>query len=97
MKRIPVDNYIGCLLGGAIGDALGASIEFMDIDEIKTRYGDQGITDFVEFSGNSGKFTSRFEIPSKIENRPSTIDHHIIFPCNFYIYQFPYGLRTVSS
>jgi ADP-ribosylglycohydrolase len=33
----------GCLLGGAIGDALGYPIEFMDIDQIHTRHGYYGI------------------------------------------------------
>ncbi len=30
-----LDNYIGCILGGAIGDALGAPVEFMSYEEIK--------------------------------------------------------------
>lgn len=38
----------GCLIGGAIGDALGWPVEFLDIDEIKQRYGTRGITDLVE-------------------------------------------------
>ena len=34
-SKLPLNNYVGCLLGGAIGDALGAPIEFMSINEIK--------------------------------------------------------------
>ena len=29
----------GCLLGGAIGDALGAGIEFLSLDRIRADYG----------------------------------------------------------
>ena len=29
------DRYLGCLLGGAVGDALGAPLEFMSMDEIR--------------------------------------------------------------
>lgn len=35
MKRKPKENnFTGCLLGGAIGDALGAPIEFMSLDTV---------------------------------------------------------------
>jgi ADP-ribosylglycohydrolase len=33
------DRYRGCLLGGAVGDALGAGVEFMSLAEIRSRYG----------------------------------------------------------
>lgn len=41
-----VRKVLGCLAGGAIGDALGAPPEGRDPDEIRARYG--WITDFVE-------------------------------------------------
>ena len=44
-------------MGGAIGDALGAPVEFDDINRIKANHGERGITDFVEFPGNVGAFT----------------------------------------
>lgn len=52
---MPIDkNYFrGCLLGGAIGDALGWPVEFLTIDEIKKRYGEKGIIDLV--IGEMGK------------------------------------------
>jgi ADP-ribosylglycohydrolase len=34
----------GCLLGGAVGDALGAPIEFASWREIRSRHGDRGVT-----------------------------------------------------
>ncbi|MBM7582562.1 ADP-ribosylglycohydrolase [Caldicoprobacter guelmensis] len=41
------DHFRGCLLGGAIGDALGWPVEFMRTSEIKAKYGESGITDLV--------------------------------------------------
>ena len=47
----------GCLLGGAVGDALGAPVEFMDIEAIKARFGPAGIRDFVPAYGRIGAVT----------------------------------------
>lgn len=47
----------GCLLGGAIGDALGAPIEFMSLDDIRERHGAQGLTDMVPAYGRLGAIT----------------------------------------
>jgi len=55
----PVTNkYHGCLLGLAIGDALGAPVEFMSLQEIKGRYGKDGISDFGKRGGfEAGSYT----------------------------------------
>ena len=37
-------HYEGCILGGAIGDALGAPVEFMKLSEIYKKFGSKGIT-----------------------------------------------------
>src|SRR4051794_30293176 len=47
----------GCLLGGAVGDALGAPVEFMSRSEILARYGPSGITDFDVAYGRRGAIT----------------------------------------
>ncbi len=47
----------GCLVGGAIGDALGASIEFISIDQIRGGFGPEGIRDFKESYGRVGAIT----------------------------------------
>lgn len=39
------EQFIGCLLGGAIGDALGYPIEFLYLNEIYDKYGRNGIED----------------------------------------------------
>lgn len=33
------DQFRGCLVGGAVGDALGYAVEFLDEQEIFDRYG----------------------------------------------------------
>ena len=57
MKEIALNKYTGCLIGGAIGDALGAPIEFMNLDTIIATYGNNGVQDYVEFPNNIGEFT----------------------------------------
>ncbi|NUR04855.1 MAG: ADP-ribosylglycohydrolase family protein [Streptomyces sp.] len=37
----------GCLLGGAIGDALGYPVEFNSLDRIRALHGERGVTGFV--------------------------------------------------
>ena len=49
--------FQGCLLGGAIGDALGAPIEFLSLEQILQIFGSSGVTEFVEFSSGEGVFT----------------------------------------
>lgn len=51
------ERYQGCLLGGAIGDALGWPVEFMRLDEIKRKYGPQGITNLVKGRRNLVEIT----------------------------------------
>jgi ADP-ribosylglycohydrolase len=51
------DHYTACLLGGAIGDALGAPVEFLSRAEILQRFGPQGITDHAEAYGGRGRIT----------------------------------------
>jgi ADP-ribosylglycohydrolase len=51
------DRVRGCLLGGAVGDALGAAVEFLSVTQIQARYGPQGITDFASAYGRVGAIT----------------------------------------
>lgn len=55
--RHTLANYVGCLLGGAIGDALGAPVEFMSLDEIKQKYGKNGIQDLELNEHGKAEFT----------------------------------------
>ena len=49
--------YRGCLLGGAVGDALGAPIEFFNINEIHRYFGREGLTHYVPAFGGVGRIT----------------------------------------
>ncbi len=51
------DRYRGCLLGGAIGDALGAAIEFESLAEIRHNHGPSGIQGYVPAYGRTGAIT----------------------------------------
>lgn len=51
-----LDKYRGCLLGGAVGDALGVPVEFLDEPDIFKKYGKRGITSFTKLGG-TGKFS----------------------------------------
>ncbi len=56
--KLLISKHQGCLLGLAIGDALGAPVEFLRLQEIKKRYGKDGITDFNEWRGfKPGSYT----------------------------------------
>ncbi|MFT6393309.1 MAG: ADP-ribosylglycohydrolase [Ilumatobacter sp.] len=55
--EILTDRVVGCLLGGAIGDSLGAPIEFDSWETIERRHGPAGVTGFVEASGQLGAIT----------------------------------------
>ncbi|KAA0873513.1 ADP-ribosylglycohydrolase family protein [Nitrincola tapanii] len=47
----------GCLLGGAVGDALGAPIEFMSRSDILHQLGSDGITQYAPAYGGLGTIT----------------------------------------
>lgn len=47
-----IDKFRGCLIGGAAGDALGYAVEFLREEQIFSKYGENGIT---EYSLRNGK------------------------------------------
>jgi ADP-ribosylglycohydrolase len=47
----------GCLLGGAVGDALGAPVEFAPIERIREQFGPGGIAELAEAYGRVGAIT----------------------------------------
>lgn len=49
-----IDRIRGCLLGGALGDALGAPVEFSSLDAIRAKYGADGISTFDTAYGRRG-------------------------------------------
>lgn len=52
------DRFTGCLLGGAIGDALGAPLEFiLTLQEIRAAFGPRGLCDYAPAYGRLGAIT----------------------------------------
>lgn len=51
------DRIRGCLLGGAVGDALGAPVEFLDLAAIRAGFGPHGPEDFAPWDGPEGGIT----------------------------------------
>lgn len=51
------ERFTGCLLGGAVGDALGAPVEFMSRQKIVERFGTEGIGEYAPAFGGLGRIT----------------------------------------
>jgi ADP-ribosylglycohydrolase len=51
------EAILGCMAGGAVGDALGAPVEFLDRESIFRKYGPTGVTGYVEYAGGRGRIT----------------------------------------
>lgn len=80
MKQISKLNvFQGCLLGGAIGDALGAAIEFDSIQSIRQKFGEQGLTDYAPAYGRTGAITDDTQMTLFTAEgllRANTRNHH---------------------
>ena len=48
------DQILGCMFGGALGDALGYPVEFLDEADLFATYGPEGIKE-LELDKDSGK------------------------------------------
>lgn len=57
MTRNEREYYTGCLLGGAVGDALGWPVEFESIKEITKVFGPDGIQDMLPGEGGLFEIT----------------------------------------
>ena len=56
-ERLNIEHFAGCLLGGAVGDALGAAVEFDSIGTIRKNYGENGIENYAPCYGRKGAIT----------------------------------------
>ena len=54
--ELKLSRYKGCLLGGAVGDALGYPVEFLGERSIAYQYGEEGIRELHE-AGNPAKIS----------------------------------------
>lgn len=50
-------RFAGCLLGGAVGDALGGAVEFQSLEAIRRQFGPGGITEYAPAYGRLGAIT----------------------------------------
>lgn len=76
--RIPPEQasrFRGCLLGGAVGDALGAPVEFKDLKTIRATFGPTGIRDFVPAYGRLGAITDDTQMT--LFTAEGIIRHHV--------------------
>jgi len=64
-------RFGGCLLGGAVGERLGAPVEFLDLDEIVSAYGEAGIRDYAPAYGKLGAITDDTQMISSPPKRCS--------------------------
>ncbi len=46
IRKKYLNTFRGCLIGGAIGDALGYPVEFMNVEDIFEKFGPSGITSY---------------------------------------------------
>src|SRR5262245_42975039 len=56
-SRRTLEHFAGCLLGGAVGDALGAPAESPSSHLVLDKYGSAGITDYAAAYGRRGAVT----------------------------------------
>ncbi|WP_250284044.1 ADP-ribosylglycohydrolase family protein [Frankia sp. CiP1_Cm_nod2] len=79
------DRVRGCLLGGALGDALGAGIEFLSLDEIRRAHGPAGVRGLTAAYGVHAPitddtqmtlFTAEGLIRASVRGRSKGICHH---------------------
>jgi ADP-ribosylglycohydrolase len=54
---VQAGRYVGCLLGGAAGDALGAAVEFSSWPDLVRRFGPGGIRDYAYGHFSAGQIT----------------------------------------
>jgi ADP-ribosylglycohydrolase len=57
LVRRKTEYFQGCMIGGAIGDALGAPVEFWSYQDIIGEYGDGGIQDLIYNSDHKAEIT----------------------------------------
>ena len=80
------DRMLGCLLGGAIGDALGAPVEFTSLGEIRRQHGPDGVQDFEPGMWGRGVVTDDtqmllFTLEGLIRGYMRFIDRGLADPC----------------
>ena len=55
------DQVLGCMIGGAVGDALGYAVEFMSYDSIVKKFGEKVLNDSCGCGGFLKSFRRRMK------------------------------------
>ena len=77
MKRSN-EYFRGCLIGGAVGDALGAPIEFMSLEKLKEKPIGEHIKSIIKKLNSVGMMiVGTVFNPSELKNEFLDIDHKI--------------------
>lgn len=63
-----MNKHIGCLLGGAVGDALGYPVKLMSNNEIINNFGTNGITEYA-LTNNIAKISDATQLSLFTANR----------------------------
>lgn len=71
------ERFVGCLLGGAIGDALGAPVEFLSWREIERGFGPNGIRTFASAYGGTGRITDDTQMTLFTAEGLIRAEHHV--------------------
>jgi ADP-ribosylglycohydrolase len=72
------ERIVGSLLGGAIGDALGAPVEFLSWGEIEKRFGPDGIRGFAPAYGGVGRITDDTQMTLFTAEGLIRAEHHVV-------------------
>lgn len=81
MKKLEFDNIFNCILGGAIGDALGVPVRNMSYDLIVNQYGKKGLTGIETDCDGKARVTANTQL------NIFTIDALIKAYTRYYIYK----------
>jgi ADP-ribosyl-[dinitrogen reductase] hydrolase len=92
------DRLLGCLLGGAVGDAFGYEIEFNRLDEIRRIYGEAGLTEAVLNGGrlvvSDDKQMTMFTAEAMIRSARRGQDRSLVCPVTIGWYAYRRWLCT---
>ena len=90
MQKKNVDDIYNCILGGAIGDALGSTVNDMTYDLIVEQYGKTGLTDMEKDCDGKARLTANTQLTI------FTIDAIIRAYTKYRIYGFTNLGKTIS-
>lgn len=81
MKKLNFNNIFNCILGGAIGDALGVPVRNLSYDLIVSQYGKSGLTDMEADCDGKARVTANTQL------NIFTIDALVKAYTKYYIYR----------